>query len=126
MSSFISQIRSISLVQQALSLSMALQRAIIRQGSSLIDKHSIRTFRTFRLAILKDGPDLATFYHPGTLSRLGLWLAEALRDWHGASQGSHGRKKHLPFVIASLGEGMGAFLVVGVTPTNEFGDIRKK
>jgi cell division control protein 45 len=104
---------------------MALQRAIIRQGSSLIDKHAIRTFRTFSLAILKDGPDLPTFYHPSTLSRLGLWLADALRDRR-SSQGDYGKKKHLPFVVASLDEGIGAFLVVGVTPTNEFGDIRKK
>lgn len=105
---------------------MALQRAVIRQGSSLIDKHAIRTFRTFRLVILKDGPDLPTFYHPSALSRLGLWLADAFRDWQASPQGVHGKKKHLPFVVASLNEGIGAFLVVGVTSTNEFGDIRKK
>lgn len=115
---------SISLVQQALPLSMALQRAIIRQGSSLIDKHAIRTFRTFRLAILKEGPDVATFCHPDTLSRLGLWLADALRDRH-TYQGRQG-KKQSPFVVACLDEQVGSFLVVGVTPTTEFGDVRKK
>jgi cell division control protein 45 len=123
--SFVSQICSISQVQKALSLSMALQRAVIQQGSSLIDKHAIRTLRTFRLAILKDGPDLPIFHHPGTLSRLGLWLADALRDWKGPSLAGQG-KKHLPLVLVSLNEGIGSFLVVGVAPTNGFGDIRKK
>lgn len=100
---------------------MALQRAIIRQGSSLIDKHAIRTFRTFRLATLKDGPDLQTFCNAGTLSRLGLWLSEALRD----RQTSKG-KKAVPFIIACLNEKTNTFLVVGVTATTEFGDVRKK
>lgn len=102
---------------------MALQRSIIRQGSSLIDKHAIRTLRTFRLAILKEGPDLVTFSHPGTLSRLGLWLTDALRDKHQVRQG---KKKQLPFVVACLDEKMGSFLVVGVTPTTESGDVRRK
>lgn len=105
---------------------MALQRAIIRQGSSLIDKHAIRTFRTFKLATVKDGPDLPTFCHPGTLSRLGLWLSDALRDRQQSSQVTRGRKKQTPFVVACLNEKNSSFLVVGVTSTTEFGDVRKK
>lgn len=103
---------------------MALQRAIIRQGSSLIDKRAIRTFRTFRLATLKDGPDLQTFCNAGTLSRLGLWLSEALRDRQASSQAKG--KKAVPFIIACLNEKTNTFLVVGVTSTTEFGDVRKK
>ncbi|KAF8306245.1 CDC45-like protein [Clavulina sp. PMI_390] len=115
----------ISLVQQALPLSMALQRAIIRQGSSLIDKHAVRTLKSFRLAILKEGPELLTFCHPATLSRLGLWLTDALRDRHVAFQAKQGKRKQLPLVVACLDEKSGSYLVVGVTPTTEFGDVRK-
>jgi cell division control protein 45 len=118
---------SIRLVQDALPLSMALHRAIIRQGSSLIDKHAIRNYRTFKLAVVKEGPDVPIFCHPGTLSRLGLWLAEALRDRDGIITGSaRGKRKQLPFVVACLNEKAGSYLIVGVTPTSESGDVRKK
>lgn len=106
---------------------MALHRAIIRQGSSLIDKHVIRNYRTFKLAIIKEGPDVPIFCHPGTLSRLGLWLAEVLRDRNEAmTVTTRGRKKQLPFVVACLDEKAGSYIIVGVTPTSESGDVRKK
>jgi len=105
---------------------MTLQRAVIRQGSSLIDKQEIKTMRTFRLAVLKEGPDLPIFVHPGYLSRLALWLVEALRDKVDPMAVGRSKKKSLPLVIACLDEKKGSYLVVGVTAAPEFGDIRKK
>jgi len=118
--------KDVILVQRAFHLSMTLHRAIIRQGSSLIDKQSIRTFRTFKLAIVKEGPDIPIFCQPGILSRLGLWLADALRDKPGASRSiNQGKKKQLPFVVACINEKAGSYLVVGVTSASESGDVRK-
>lgn len=116
---------SLSLIQEALPLAMGLQRAITRQGSSLIDKHAIRTFTTFRLAVLKEGPDLPVFGEASRLARLGMWLSEALRERQSAGRKGDG-KLILPLVIACLVEKKAMFLVVGVTPTTETGDVRKK
>jgi cell division control protein 45 len=117
---------SMELLNQSLKLSMTLQRAVIRQGSSLIDKQEIKTMRSFRLAVLKEGPDLPIFVHPGNLARLALWLVEALRDKVDPISVGRSKKKSLPLVIACLDEKKESYLVVGVTAAPEFGDIRKK
>ncbi|EGN96057.1 hypothetical protein SERLA73DRAFT_112122 [Serpula lacrymans var. lacrymans S7.3] len=120
----------ITLLREALSLSMSLHRAIIRQGSSIIDKQDIRTMRSHRVVVLTQGPDLALFAHPGVLSRLAMWLVEALRDRLPgtaiAKPGRGGRgKKSLPFVVACLDEQAGTYIVVGVMGALDFGDVRK-
>ncbi|KIK77725.1 hypothetical protein PAXRUDRAFT_36749 [Paxillus rubicundulus Ve08.2h10] len=108
----------------ALALSMSLHRAIIRQGTSIIDKQDIRTMRSHRVVILSQGPDLALFAHPGVLSRLALWLIDALRDKLPCTKLARG-KKSLPFVLACLNERAGTYVVVGVMGAQNFGDVRK-
>ncbi|CAO1630568.1 unnamed protein product [Parajaminaea phylloscopi] len=72
---------SLSLLNSSLSLARSLHAAILGVGTSLIEKQSIRTLKSFRLAILRDGPHLDLFSsQPAMLSRLGLWLTDALRD----------------------------------------------
>jgi cell division control protein 45 len=106
---------------------MSLHRAIIRQGTSIIDKQDIRTMRNHRVVVMQQGPDLSLFSHPGILSRLALWLVEALRDHISGTQVSQrSKRKSLPFVVACLSETAGTYIVVGVMAALEFGDIRKK
>lgn len=106
---------------------MSLHRAIIRQGSSIIDKHDIRTLRGHRVVVLTQGPDLELFAHPGVLSRLALWLVEAMRDRVQPGVLANGRRrKSLPFVVACLNEKAGTYIVVGVTAALDFGEVRKK
>lgn len=113
---------------------MALQKAIIRQGSALIDKGKIAPLKWFRLAAITEGPDLALFVNPSTLSRLALWLVDALRDRLvgalNAKQQAGGeerrRTRSLPIVVACLDERRGTYVVVGVTGAPEYGDVRKK
>ena len=107
---------------------MALHRAIIRQGISILDKQAIKTLRSFRFCIIKEGPDLPVFAHPATLSRLGTWLVDAVRDLLEGSNSAAGkaRVKALPFILAALDEKRDAFLVVGITGAAEYGDVRKK
>lgn len=106
---------------------MTLQQSIIRQGSSLLDKATIRPLRTFRFAAMREGPDLRLFCHPSTLSRLALWLVDATRDRWAEKDAKAGKQtKSLPFVVACLNEEKGTYLVVGVTGAPEFGDVRKK
>ncbi|KAJ2960378.1 hypothetical protein NQZ79_g4190 [Umbelopsis isabellina] len=107
---------SIEGMQRGLGLCMKLQRAIVQQGTAMIEKKSVKTLRTFRLAIIKDGPDISLFTHPLTLSKLALFLVDAYREYG---------KRNLPFVIGTLNESQGSYLVVGVTGAPTFGDVRQ-
>lgn len=118
----------------SLPLCMALQKAIIRQGSALIDKSKVVSLKWFRLAAITEGPDLALFVNPSTLSRLALWLVDALRDRLVGMMNAQSleggeekrRRRSLPIVVACLDEKRGTYVVVGVTGAPEYGDVRKK
>lgn len=63
---------------------------------------------------MKDGPDVPLFNHPAALTKLALWIGEALleqeREAAGRlSQGGRGT----PLVVASLDEKQGVYVVVG-------------
>jgi cell division control protein 45 len=106
---------------------MSLQRSIISQGTSIIDKQDIKTLRTHRVVVLTQGPNLPLFCHAGVLTRLALWLVDALRDRvSGTVAGPWSRKKVLPVVVACLNEGKGTYTVVGVMAALEYGQISKK
>lgn len=106
---------------------MSLHRAIIRQGTSIIDKQDIRTLRNHRVVVLSQGPDLALFAHPSVLSRLALWLVDALRDHlPSGGIGTRSKRKTLPFVVACLNETTATYMVVGLMAALDFGDVRKK
>ncbi|KAG6891331.1 hypothetical protein C0992_008785 [Termitomyces sp. T32_za158] len=119
-------LNDIGVLRDALNLSMALHRAIIRQGTSIIDKQDIKTMAGYRVVVLSQGPDLALFAHPSVLMRLALWLVDALRDHIPAvTNGSKAKRKSLPFVVACLNEVTQTYMVVGFTAAFEFGDVRK-
>ncbi|KAK0547551.1 DNA replication initiation factor cdc45 [Tilletia horrida] len=144
---------SVLLLRSSISLAKALQEKVVSEGTRLIQKQEIRTLRTFRLAILRDGPNLPILAHPGTLTRLTLWLVDALRDIltekHaqreaakrkrkqadnedenelGEETGGKGKHdnvpKSLPFVVAALDESRDMFVVVGLTGAPDVGDTR--
>lgn len=103
----------------------------MEQGSYILDKKAIQSLRSFRLAIIKEGPDLTVFRHPSTLLRLAMWLVNAVRDILTEQQpknaeGEKVLKKDLPFVLAALNEANDAFLVVAVIGAPVMGDIKKK
>ncbi|KAI0082764.1 CDC45-like protein [Panus rudis PR-1116 ss-1] len=119
-------LNDIKYLNEALRLAMSLHKAIIRQGSSIIDKQDIRTLRGHRVVVITQGPDLALFAHPGVLSRLALWLVEAMRDKAPINSLAKSKKrKSLPFVVACLNEQAGTYIVVGVTAALDFGEVRK-
>ncbi|QRW14540.1 PAB-dependent poly(A)-specific ribonuclease subunit PAN2 [Ceratobasidium sp. AG-Ba] len=125
-----SDVTSIQTLEHALPLAKTLHKLVISQGSELIERGAIRTYRQFRMAMLTQGAHLALFAQPGPLSRLALWLVDALRDKLTAFKAPRGagasrnRERSLPFVVACLDERAGSFLVAGVTAATEFGDVR--
>ncbi|KAI0319793.1 CDC45-like protein [Amylostereum chailletii] len=113
-----------SRLRDALSLAKAVHSAIIRTGSSIIDKNDIRMLRGHSVVQLRQGPDLVLFTHPGVLTRLGLWLADALRDRvAGTSVGRRTKRKSIPLVLACLDERAHTYIVVGITAALGFDDV---
>lgn len=91
---------------------MYLHRAILRTGTSLIEKRQIRHLRAFRMAVVKEGPDVQLFTHPAALTKLALWVGEAIAEQEREKRGRLG-KKGTPLVLAGLNEARGVYVVVG-------------
>lgn len=136
---------SIDLLQRSLQLAKALHQSIVAQGVSIIVKQSIKTLRSFRLTVLQDGPYLHLFVQPDTLTRLGFWLIDALRDIvseqnerRAAARRNKRRSKDeasaelaeqqrslqsLPFVLAALDKARDVYTVVGIVGAADYGDV---
>lgn len=87
-----------------------LHRAILRTGTALIEKRQIRHLKAFRMAVVKEGPDVQLFTHPGALTKLALWIAEAIVELNGTK----GRNRGSELVMAGLDERQGRYVVVGL------------
>lgn len=106
---------------------MSVHRAVIRTGTSIIDKQVIKMMRQMNIVLLDQGPDLALFVHPGMLTRLALWLIDALRDRMPISKDPlKRRRKGMPVLLACLNEPKQRYTVVGVTASPDFGQVQKK
>ncbi|KAL4940368.1 hypothetical protein BDV06DRAFT_20692 [Aspergillus oleicola] len=106
-----------TLLMEALPLAQHLHRAILRTGTSLLSKSQIKHLRAFRIAVVKDGPDVKLFTNPGALTKLALWVAEAIRvqgqdKGDGVKIGKR-RAASTPLVLAGLDEDRGLYVVVG-------------
>ena len=66
------------------------------------------------MCVVKDGPDVGLFTHPAALTKLSLWIGEALAEQERETHGklSHGGRG-TPLVVASLNEKRGVYIVVG-------------
>ncbi|KAJ5204872.1 uncharacterized protein N7498_005751 [Penicillium cinerascens] len=105
-----------TLLMDVLPLAQHLHRAILRTGTSLLSKHQIRHLRAFRIAVVKDGPDVKLFTNPGALTKLALWIAEAIRVQErekGDSKIGKKRAVGTPLVLAGLDEDRDLYVVVG-------------
>ena len=93
-----------------ISTAQHLHRAILRTGTALIEKKQIRHLRAFRMAVVKEGPDVQLFTHPGALTKLALWIAEAIVELNGTK----GKNKGSELVMAGLDDSRGLYVVVGL------------
>ncbi|KAJ4164746.1 hypothetical protein LMH87_006408 [Akanthomyces muscarius] len=107
-------LEDIDALKAGLPTAQFLHRAIYRTGTSLINKKQIKHLRAFRLCVVKDGPDVSLFTHPSALTKLSLWIGEALAEQEREAHGklSHGGRG-TPLVVASLHEKRGVYIVVG-------------
>lgn len=66
------------------------------------------------MCIVKDSPESALFNHPGALTKLALWIGEALAEQEKEATGRLGHGgRGTPLVVASLDEKRGVYIVVG-------------
>lgn len=80
----------------------------------MIQKKQIKHLRAFRLCVVKDGPDVPLFNHPAALTKLALWIGEALLEQERETTGRLSRGgRGTPLVVASLDEKQGVYVVVG-------------
>src|ERR1700761_6606247 len=101
-------------LKSALPTAQHLHRAILRTGTSLIEKKQIRHLRAFRMCVVKDGPDVTLFTHPAALTKLALWIGEAIAEQERESKGKLGHGgRGTPLVVAGLNENRGVYVVVG-------------
>lgn len=105
---------SIDALKAGLPTAQYLHRAIFRTGTSLIGKRQIKHLHAFRMCVIKDGPDVPLFTHPAALTKLALWIGEALAEQEKDTTGklAHGGRG-TPLVVASLNEKRGVYVVVG-------------
>ncbi|EFX04368.1 DNA replication initiation factor cdc45 [Grosmannia clavigera kw1407] len=107
-------LESIESLKEGLPTAKFLHRAIFNTGSALIKKKQITHLHAFRMCIVKEGPDVGVFNHPGALTKLALWVGEALAEQEKDATGrlAHGGRG-TPLVVASLNEKRGVYVVVG-------------
>ncbi len=110
----LTRLSSVDTLKSALPTAMHLHRAILRTGTALLEKKQIRHLRAFRMAVVKEGPDVQLFTHPAALTKLALWLGEAIAEQE-REQGGGIKKgaKGTPLVVAGLNERRGVYVVVG-------------
>lgn len=66
------------------------------------------------MAVVKEGPDVALFTHPAALTKLALWVGEAIAEQEREQRGKVGKNgKNTPLVLAGLNEARGVYVVVG-------------
>ena len=66
------------------------------------------------MCVVKDGPDVTLFSHPSALTKLALWIGEAIAEQERESKGTLGHGgRGTPLVVAGLNENRGVYVVVG-------------
>jgi cell division control protein 45 len=66
------------------------------------------------MCVVKDGPDVTLFTHPAALTKLALWIGEAIAEQERESKGKLGHGgRGTPLVVAGLNENRGVYVVVG-------------
>lgn len=105
---------SIESLKAGLPTAQYLHKAIFTTGTAILKKKQISHLRAFRMCVVRDSPDSTLFNHPGALTKLALWIGEALTEQEKDSTGRLALGgRGTPLVVASLDEKRGVYVVVG-------------
>lgn len=105
---------SIEDLKRGLPTAQLLHRAIFNTGTAVLRKKQIRGLSSFRFCVVKDSAEAYIFNHPGALTKLALWIGEALMEQEKESDGKLSQGgRGTPLVVASLNDKRGVYTVVG-------------
>lgn len=103
-----------SALTQGIPLAQSLHRAILRTGTALLQKRQIRHLRAFRMGLVREGPDVKIFCAPGALTKLALWVGEAVAEADHTSDAIKAKAGSTPLVLGCLDEARDVYIVVGL------------
>ncbi|KAK1759280.1 putative cell division control protein 45 [Echria macrotheca] len=107
-------LEDIEALKAGLPTAQFLHKAIFTTGTTILKKKQISHLRAFRMCVVKDTPDVSLFNHPGALTKLALWIGEALAEQEKEATGKLAMGgRGTPLVVASLDEKRGVYVVVG-------------
>lgn len=105
---------SIESLKAGLPTAQFLHKAIFNTGTGLLKKKQIKHLLSFRMCVVKDGAEAHIFNHPGALTKLALWIGEALAEQEKEATGKLAQGgRGTPLVVASLNEKRGVYTIVG-------------
>lgn len=111
--------KSLKILQKGLSLSMSLQRAVVQQAVTMVEKRGLTLFKHFRYAFIRSSEtDERLFTQPMALRKLASFLIDVHRE-----NGRWAGEKARPLVI--MAERASTYLVVGVTCPKKAGTVIK-
>ncbi|KAJ9066470.1 DNA replication initiation factor cdc45 [Entomophthora muscae] len=105
-------LENVDLLKAGIELSKHFQKEVTDNGLDLIRKYNINQFNSFRLALVKESPAMASFLHPDTLADLGHFLLAAIKRV--AAQNPK-YSDDLPMITVAHNAAKKSFLVVGTT-----------
>nr|POF07697.1 cell division control protein 45 like [Quercus suber] len=120
-----SNTQGLSVLLQHIPTAQHLSRAILRAGSALISKKQIRHLRSFRMGVVKEGPDVPIFTHPGALVKLAAWVSEAVAVIE-AEKGRRRKQDQEALVLGCLDEARSVYVVVGLGGAGGKGRVKSK
>lgn len=109
-----SNTQGLGVLLQHIPTAQHLSRAILRTGSALISKKQIRHLRSFRMGVVKEGPDVPIFTHPGALIKLAAWVGEAVAVIEAEKGRRRRHRDHEALVLGCLDEARSVYVVVGL------------
>lgn len=107
-------LHSIEDLKKGLPTAQFLHRAIFSTGTALLRKKQIKHLMSFRMCVVRDNAEAQIFNHPGALTKLALWIGEALAEQEKETTGRLAQGgRGTPLVVASLNEKRGVYTIVG-------------
>ena len=65
------------------------------------------------MAVVREGPDVQLFTHPGALTKLALWIGDAVAEAELEKHSRRPKRGRTPFVLAAENKDRGVYIVVG-------------
>jgi cell division control protein 45 len=117
---------SADILSHGVHLSINFQKALVKTGNSILERHMVKSMKTFRFALLSESAgkrstgssEFSVFGRSiPHLERLARFISDAYKSY---------QKVDLPLVMAALNDDENSYLVIGLSGMSKGGNLRKK